>query len=57
MISWSVPQMPSASVRTSTAPSLTGGGGTSSSWIELASPGWTVKARMKSKFLKSVAAP
>ncbi|MGA8887478.1 MAG: hypothetical protein WB489_12515, partial [Pseudolabrys sp.] len=40
----SVPQIPSASARTSTAPSLAGGAGNSSNLIEFDSPGTTVAA-------------
>src|SRR5579863_940275 len=45
-MSRSVPQTPSASVRTSTAPSDAGGAGTSSTRAEPATPGATVSARM-----------
>jgi hypothetical protein len=49
MISRSAPQTPSARVRTSTAPSESGGSGMSSSRAELA-PGQTVIARIASRF-------
>src|SRR5262249_53127601 len=47
-ISRSVPQTPSAKLRTSTAPSDGGGSGTSSTLAELAVPGATVRARIVS---------
>jgi hypothetical protein len=43
----SVRQIPSASARTSTAPSLAGGAGNSSNLIEFDSPGTTVRARIQ----------
>ena len=43
-ISWSVSQMPTASVPTSTGPSASGGSGTSRTRAESLCPGWTVSA-------------
>src|SRR5215216_4711116 len=59
MISRSVPHTPSATVRTSTAPSDNGGSVMSSSLAELATPGETVIARIASSGTagKRVAAP
>src|SRR4051812_1608030 len=58
MISRSVPQTPSATVRTRIVPSDNGGSPISSSLAELAVPGWTVIARIASSnaLVESVAA-
>src|SRR5262249_61574026 len=56
-ISRSVPHTPSASARTRTVPSESGGSGTSSMPAELAMPGATVRARMLSTPQKPSAAP